>query len=372
MVLLKLVLLERKILVYSRQESIVSAFILSLCSLVPGLLAFGGTHLNSKKIEDYLKCQEMYGLPLQVYNSKTYLMPLFTLNDLNLLKELNGYTIGTTNKLLLELPQIKADVYINIDEQSFILHNKALEPILKLTTYEQTFIGSIVKSIESEMGKKYEVSNWSHIETNMDSERFSGSNDFVRGEFAKYFHKFMVDLSIAEYIYGDYEPTKVEENVEIQISKLKQMYDRLHMSNKKDAIPITEEVKSVKSNVGEKKQEIPKDKKEYTINQILQNYNIKFLKEWQFAINYRLWQLFHSSKLFALSNFIDDPIMTTIYYENGDIYIGEVLHGKRVNTGTLIFDEGNSIYEGKWENDKRNGKGKQSSKEGTYSGTFME
>jgi hypothetical protein len=46
--------MERKIIVYSHKASIVSSFILSMCSLIPGLLAFGGEHLISRKINAYL------------------------------------------------------------------------------------------------------------------------------------------------------------------------------------------------------------------------------------------------------------------------------------------------------------------------------
>eukprot|EP00826_Nyctotherus_ovalis_P014130 TRINITY_DN13901_c0_g1_i1.p1 TRINITY_DN13901_c0_g1~~TRINITY_DN13901_c0_g1_i1.p1 ORF type:complete len:361 (-),score=90.90 TRINITY_DN13901_c0_g1_i1:673-1623(-) len=309
MVLLKLILLERKIIVYSHQESTASAFILALCSLMPGLLAFGGSHLNSKKVDNYLKAQEMHGLPLQVYNSKTYLLPLFTLYDLNSLKELNGYTIGTTNKLLLELPQVKADAYVNIDEQTFSLHNKALEPVLKLTACEQNLVKGIVESIE-----KCDGYNWSCIESGVEQE-FSGSNDFIRNEFGEYYRKFAVDLSVIELICGDRELAKKEENVEVNLNKLKQLYDKLHTengmaNNKSEVISATEEVKvSDKVTAStltqeERKEEMPKERKEQILNQILQNYNLKFLKEWQFTINYRLWQLLHSSQLFSLSNFI--------------------------------------------------------------------
>ncbi len=62
----------------------------------------------------------------------------------------------------------------------------------------------------------------------------------------------------------------------------------------------------------------------------------------------------------------------TIYYENGDVYIGEVCRGKRHGTGTLSFEEGSGIYEGDWKDGKRCGTGHQVSKAGKYSGQFLE
>jgi hypothetical protein len=54
LVLLKLMLLEKKIIIYSRTASVVSTFIMSLCSLIPGLLTFGGACITSNKIHTYL------------------------------------------------------------------------------------------------------------------------------------------------------------------------------------------------------------------------------------------------------------------------------------------------------------------------------
>ena len=165
MQILKLIMLERKIVIYSHQASIVSSFILSLCSLIPGLIAFGGTQFNSNKIKSYLKSQEMYGFPLQVYSNKIFLIPFFTLSDLDVLKGLDGYTIGITNSIIFELPQVKADAYINIDERTFVLNNKLLEADIRSTGYEQGIIRNIVKSVESRIKKKSEVINWSCIES---------------------------------------------------------------------------------------------------------------------------------------------------------------------------------------------------------------
>lgn len=48
--LLKLIVLERKVIIYSHRPSVVSGFILSVCALIPGLLGFGGERLNSRKV----------------------------------------------------------------------------------------------------------------------------------------------------------------------------------------------------------------------------------------------------------------------------------------------------------------------------------
>lgn len=63
---------------------------------------------------------------------------------------------------------------------------------------------------------------------------------------------------------------------------------------------------------------------------------------------------------------------TTVYYDNGDVYMGDIIQGKKSGKGTLCYDKGKSVYEGEWLDNKRCGKGKQVTKEGTYSGNFVE
>lgn len=346
MALLKLIIMERKVIIYSHKASIVTGFILSLCSLIPGLLGFGGEQLSSKKVSSYLKSEEMYGLPLHIFNNKTYLIPLFTLNDLDLLNELNGYLIGTTNMLILQLPHIKSDCIVNIDNLSISVENKKLESALKTTTYEQHFVKKLLKSIDNNIigttrsPKEYNENNWSCLETMEEGiENYTGSNDFIRKKFAKYFHKFMINLTVAEFICRDFEgieDKKTEEIANENIKKLKEIFDGLQLSVSEPHSKLTK-IKPIKPNSeqissepqidshnleshepenpvlinkfdsiqeDEKHKEIPKEEKERMTKQILQNYNLKFIKEWQFTINYRMWQLIHSAKLFGFSDFL--------------------------------------------------------------------
>jgi hypothetical protein len=330
-ILLKLLILERKIVIYSNTPSIVSGFVLALCSLLPGLLGFGGTQFTSMRIKAYLKSEGMYGLPLQVYNHKTFLIPLFGLNDLDVLKELNGYTIGTTNMLITQMPQIKSDLFINIDKKIFTLNNKTLKPIVKLTGHERDFIKRLVKLIE---GTKSNIS-WSCLEnTEEGAEQFKGSNDFIRREFRNFFHELAVDMAVAEQWCGNLESAK-KGDAKTNLQKLQELYDGLQADVKKDfdfklptkskdisteaegekvkteatCTSITEENKVIEDIKEDVKEEIKKtsesldQKKLQMINQLLKNHNIKFLKEWQFTINYRLWQFIRSPMLFCFSDF---------------------------------------------------------------------
>jgi len=306
--LLKLIILERKVVIYSHRPSIVSGLIIALCSLLPGFLAFSGKQLSSKKIEWHLKTNEMYGLPLHIYNNKVHFLPLFSLSEINTLKELNGYTIGTTNSALIQLLEVKPDVYLNIDEAKFTILNKGLRAALKLTDYEKEFIKNLMMDIHYEPNEEHKIDNWQCIKppTEEDNLRFAGCNHYIRQQFTDYFRELIVNLSLAEFVCRTLQPKELKENT------LKEIYDDLNIveenltpSEYKEPpeckIEVKEEIK-----MEHKKLEKPKTfntKAEFITYQLLKNYNIQFIKEWEFTINYRIWELSHFPRLFCFSEY---------------------------------------------------------------------
>ncbi len=87
----------------------------------------------------------MYGLPLRLFGKDVLFMPMFTLNDIDLLSGSRGYTIGTTNILIFQMPQIQADAYFNIDEGKLTVKTEELKPLLKSTEKERAIISKFLK-----------------------------------------------------------------------------------------------------------------------------------------------------------------------------------------------------------------------------------
>eukprot|EP00826_Nyctotherus_ovalis_P040581 TRINITY_DN4014_c0_g1_i13.p1 TRINITY_DN4014_c0_g1~~TRINITY_DN4014_c0_g1_i13.p1 ORF type:complete len:250 (+),score=62.65 TRINITY_DN4014_c0_g1_i13:261-1010(+) len=233
--------------------------------------------------------------------------------------------------------------------------------------------------------------NWScvKIPEQEDELKFAGCDYYIRQQFTDYFREFIVNLSLAEFVCRTLQPAEASGDV----AKLKEIYDGLNLAEEDLTPPEHNEPSEHKI---EKKEEIktePQHRKEegkaksfnaraeFLTYQLLKNYNIHFIKQWQFTINYRIWELTHFPRLFCFSEYssnfvhkyvLEIPVSTTVYYDNGDTYMGDIMQGKRWGNGTLSYDKGKSVYEGEWVNDKRNGKGKQVSKEGSYSGSFVE
>lgn len=65
----------------------------------------------------HLRSLQEYGLPLQIFNSETQLIPLLTLEGIDILDKCKGFLVGTTNPLLLNFPKAKADIVINLDNE---------------------------------------------------------------------------------------------------------------------------------------------------------------------------------------------------------------------------------------------------------------
>ncbi len=165
-------------------------------------------------------------------------------------------------------------------------------------------------------------------------EQFAGSNDFVRKKFAKYFRHLTVSLAAAEYMARgtdsrdrpvDFKTEKAparEAEQDSNVKRLRELYDGLQAAKKAEVEAEAPKLEEPKKRVQpgpsefemidwngilpaykeEEENKAPRPDKGRLTRQVLERYNFKWLKEWQFTINYRMWQLIHSPKLFCFSD----------------------------------------------------------------------
>ena len=99
--LIKLIMLEKKILVYSHVSNNICSFIFSFLSLFPGGAFF---NLNNEgRTKNFYDCYTPYGLPLKFLNENSVLYSILTLYDVDKLEKKNiiSYFVGTNNTLLM-------------------------------------------------------------------------------------------------------------------------------------------------------------------------------------------------------------------------------------------------------------------------------
>lgn len=122
--LIKAIMLEGRIVIYSHISSRVSSFIYSLVALFPGCSFFKAE--DSLAVKKSLRFLKQFGLPLQVYASHpdgceprvpgVVFHPLFALPEVDKLDSEKGFLLGTTNQLFLNFPKIKADLVVDLDK----------------------------------------------------------------------------------------------------------------------------------------------------------------------------------------------------------------------------------------------------------------
>jgi len=176
---------------------------------------------------------------------------------------------------------------------------------------------------------------------------FEGSDDYIRNIFKKYITHFLADIHLSQHI-----------------SKIETLDNEKKLSKLKD---------------------------------VLNDYNCNFILNWITKTkNFLFWNYEHDKKLWNLSPHLKKCKNITKYYENGDIYEGEVAFGEPNKSGKLDFTikeipytyvgefsnglkEGNGNlfskdnqfnYDGEWKNDKYEGFGALFDHGEKYTGDF--
>jgi hypothetical protein len=148
LIILKLIALEKRVIIFSQIPSNVSLLIMTLLSFFPG------NYSDGKQLFD-----EQNGTPLKIFHGRYLIYPLFTLFDLDSLKnkiksekEIN-FLLGTTNKIITENKSLNYCCLINIDEQKIQYGQDVYEDIKKLNGRENKLVKAIYNLINEDKDK---------------------------------------------------------------------------------------------------------------------------------------------------------------------------------------------------------------------------
>lgn len=176
LVLLKILLLEKKIAIWGNPVSNVCQFVLSLVNLFPGLIHKGLYHAvcveNTYRHAGTQAPHDQYGLPLDVFEEGCIFQPYVSLHNMTILRkpQVRSFVVGCSNVLFKQQMHCPWDVLVDIDTFTIDIPDPNLSKILDLSTEDLRYCEYIVDVVEN----------------STESLGWEGSDDWLRLQFKAY------------------------------------------------------------------------------------------------------------------------------------------------------------------------------------------
>lgn len=380
LVILKLILLEKNIIVFSQIPSNASLLIMTLLSLLPG------NFKGEKKCFD-----EQNGTPFEIFHEKYLIYPLFTLFDLDkLLDKINSnkvsYLIGTTNRLIVENKKLNYSCLINVDEVKIKYGNDVSEDIKHINRNEKKVMKNIYKLINNNDEEKNKNTKNKNDEVWIINNNENDEKEFycIKKYILSYYLKIVFDISylieeITKNLSNDPYGLKLinfYESIEFKyhklISKTQNFYCKKEKNNNdsfdpEDTLPLVEEITSEPSTFTicsilpikfSNSQSSKKTSLEKRRESILSKINIlSFISQWTKTTNFKKWFNSYDKQIINYSTLNILETKTSLYDYDDNLYKGPMILGKKEGNGKYDYKTLKMIYNGHFKNDLREGNG---------------
>ncbi|PLW58164.1 hypothetical protein PCANC_00820 [Puccinia coronata f. sp. avenae] len=202
--LVKLLLLQRRIMFYGHPVESLCTYQYSLVSLIPRLLVnledAGSPMLaeRSRKISlptslqtsDRHSLLKYFGLPLDIFGQDSFFQPYLPLQQIDLLKA-STYLVGTTNTIFQQQKDCKIDAIANIELATLDLKDPKLASLISLTSADRKWMDELIEAVDS---------SWNEDDPSRPvGNKFLGSDDYVRREFENYVCSVLSVVKYASY-----------------------------------------------------------------------------------------------------------------------------------------------------------------------------
>ena len=398
LIILKLILLEKRIIVFSQIPSNVSLVIMTFLSF---LLSNGKSCF-----------EEQNGTPLKLFHQNYLIYPLFTLFDLDpLLEKIKNnnninFIIGTTNNLIATNKKLNYSCLINIDEQK-VQYGECLNDSIKIINgREHKFLVKINELLNQCITNENSNNNQNIKKCKIDEPwiieygngKISKLFDSVKKNILVYYVRILYDISyIISEMKNKYENDPYEkilnihktinQNYHKSISQDENIINDQNESNniikkaEKETLPQLEEIladpfpyviytvlpikfDSLNSFSNSDKNKSILDKKRESI--LIKVNNLAAVSEWTKTRNFKKWFCSYKEQIIYHSTLNTKEAHTFLYDINDNYYKGTMLLGRRNGTGEFYYKKEEMTYKGEYKDDLRNGHGKLSSKNGKY------
>ena len=405
LIILKLILLEKRIIVFSQIPSNASLVIMTFLSFLPACFS------NGKSCFD-----DQNGTPLKIFHENYLIYPLFTLFDLEpLLEKIKNnndinFIIGTTNNLVATNKKLNYSCLINIDEQK-VQYGECLNESIKIINgREHKFMTKINELLNQCINSENINNNQNNKKSKIDEPwileygngKISKLFDSIKTNILVYYVRILYDISyiisemknkykndpyekilnIHKTINQNYHKSlSNQENNENDQNENENDNNNIIKNNEEDTLPQLEEILAdpfpyvvytvlpIKFDVlnsfsnSDKNKSILEKKRESILIKIN---NLAAVSEWTKTRNFKRWYCSYKEEIIYHSTLNTKEAHTFLYDINDNYYKGTMLLGRRNGTGEFYYKNEDVIYKGEYKNDLRNGHGKLSSINGKY------
>ncbi|ODN95301.1 hypothetical protein L198_04694 [Cryptococcus wingfieldii CBS 7118] len=201
LILLKLLMLQKRIMLFGYPVDKLCTYQYSLVSLIPGLLMdlyeSGRPELEkemkkarptSLRTSDRASLLRFMGLPLRVFGNGAFFQPYMPLQEIDKLK-CKSWLVGTTNQIVTQQKDCKYDLLVNIDNNTFEFTDPKLEKTVGLTPADRKWMDDVVQTVEE---------SWNLPEGERPS--FRGSDDDLRARFEEYILSALSSIKYADFL----------------------------------------------------------------------------------------------------------------------------------------------------------------------------
>eukprot|EP00112_Aurelia_sp_Birch-Aquarium-sp1_P016441 Seg3728.2 transcript_id=Seg3728.2/GoldUCD/mRNA.D3Y31 product="Late secretory pathway protein AVL9-like" protein_id=Seg3728.2/GoldUCD/D3Y31 len=177
LLLIKLILMEKKVVFWGCPVGMVCTTMMSLLSLLPGFYNSGIFHdPDERKEPNEINegSKDQYGLPLEIFGEECKLHPYISMQQMNSLKsdDSKGYVVGSSNLLFKHRTHLMWDALVDLEKNELVIPENDLNQSLSLTTEDLRFADFITSSVS-------EYRNNSGIS-------WDGSDEWIRLQFKYY------------------------------------------------------------------------------------------------------------------------------------------------------------------------------------------
>lgn len=129
------------------------------------------------------------GLPLDIFGKDAFFQPYLPLQQLDLLKDSEGWLCGSTNSIVTQ--QKEVELLINTETALLEFRNPALERLMGLTAADRKWMDEIVRDVNDA---------WDDADPTKPAMHFKGSDDYLRAKFEEYVSAALASVRYREFL----------------------------------------------------------------------------------------------------------------------------------------------------------------------------